>query len=226
MPPGGDKSILLRLLQSSLLLPYARWRRQIHSPEAATVVIAAPICPAMADPCAKYGEKRWKGEVTGGSASPVATDGSTYLESTVIVVVPLSRCFAPPHRRRGIMLTRLCKGRRWCRSNGRHERGSVGGRSAVASLGKGKGSVGGSVQAGQWRGEATPAGARAVAGGEKARGQSMAAAECGYRSRSREGGGTEGRRVIDREVRRRRSTWARGRGTEGGLRVSFGKSKT
>lgn len=75
----------------------------------------------------------------------------------------------------GIMLTRLCKGRRWCRSNGRHERGSVGGRSAVASLGKGKGSVGGSVQAGQWRGEATPAGARAVAGGEKARGQSMAA---------------------------------------------------
>ncbi len=55
----------------------------------------------------------------------------------------------------GIMLTRLCKGRRWGRSNGRHERGSVGGRSAVASLGKGKGSVGGSVQAGQWRGEAT-----------------------------------------------------------------------
>uniref|UniRef100_A0A0D3FJ43 Uncharacterized protein n=1 Tax=Oryza barthii TaxID=65489 RepID=A0A0D3FJ43_9ORYZ len=179
----------------------------------------------MADPCAKYGEKRWKGEVTSGSASPVATDGSTYLESTVIVVVPLSRCFTPPHRRRGIMLTRLCKGRRWWRSNGRHERGSVGGRSAVASLGKGKGSVGGSVQAGQWRGEATPAGARAVAGGEKARGQSMAAAECGYRSRSREGGGAEGRRVIDREVRRRRSAWARG-WTEGGLRVSFGESKT
>lgn len=101
MPPGGDKSILLRLLQSSLLLPYARRRRQIHSPEAATVVVAAPICPAMADPWAKYGEKWWKGEVTGGSASPVATDGSTYLESTVIVVVPLSRCFAPPHRRRG-----------------------------------------------------------------------------------------------------------------------------
>uniref|UniRef100_A0A0E0GMX8 Uncharacterized protein n=1 Tax=Oryza nivara TaxID=4536 RepID=A0A0E0GMX8_ORYNI len=225
MPPGGDKSILLRLLRSSLLLPYARWRRQIHSPEAATVVVAAPICPAMADPCAKYGEKRWKGEVTGGSASPVATDGSTYLESTVIVVVPLSRCFAPPHRRRGIMLTRLCKGRRWGRSNGRHERGSVGGRSAVASLGKGKGSVGGSVQAGQWRGEATRLPVerrRGVSRWQRCSGE----AECGYRSRSREGGGTEGRRVIDREVRRRRSAWARGRGTEGGLRVSFGKSKT
>uniref|UniRef100_A0A0D9Z827 Uncharacterized protein n=1 Tax=Oryza glumipatula TaxID=40148 RepID=A0A0D9Z827_9ORYZ len=205
---GGGRSILLRPLQSSLLLPYARQRRQIHSPEAATVVVAAPICPATADPCAKYGEKRWKGEVTGRSASPVATDGSTYLESTVIVVVPLSRCFAPPHRRRGIMLTRLERQERGCQPR---KRQGVSRRQRSGRAMARRGDAGGSARGCRWReGEGSVDGS---------------GAECGYRSRSREGGGAECRRVIDREVRRRRSASARG-GTEGGLRVSFGESKT